>query len=259
MIDLEKAKDKVMMGSERRSMVMNEKEKKLTAYHEAGHAIVGRLVAEHDPVYKVTIIPRGKALGVTMFLPEEDRYSYTKQRLESQIASLFGGRIAENLIFGPEQVTTGASNDIQRATEIARNMITKWGLSERLGPLTYSQENEEVFLGHQIAKNNKFSDDTAHLIDEESRAIIERNYKLAETLLQDNIEKLHLMAEALIKYETIDSSQINDIMEGRPPREPKGWSDSGHKKGPQTTPEGDASEPTTDPTITGTDPAADSL
>ena len=248
-----------MIGSERRSMLMKKKKKKLTAYHEAGHAIVGRLVAEHDPVYKVTIIPRGKALGVTMFLPEEDRYSYTKQRLESQIASLFGGRIAENLIFGPEQVTTGASNDIQRATEIARNMITKWGLSERLGPLTYSQENEEVFLGHQIAKNNKFSDDTAHLIDEESRAIIERNYKLAETLLQDNIEKLHLMAEALIKYETIDSSQINDIMEGKPPREPKGWSSSNHKKGPQATPEGGASASTTDPTITGTDPAADSL
>ncbi len=229
MSDLEKAKDKVMMGTERRSMVMNEKEKKLTAYHEAGHAIVGRLVEEHDPVYKVTIIPRGKALGVTMFLPEEDRYSYTKQRLESQIASLFGGRIAENLIFGPEQVTTGASNDIQRATEIARNMITKWGLSDRLGPLTYSQENEEVFLGHQIAKSSKFSDDTAHLIDEESRAIIDRNYKLAESLLQENIDKLHLMAEALVKYETIDSAQIDDIMEGKPPREPKGWDGNGNK------------------------------
>ncbi len=184
---------------------------------------MGRLVPEHDPVYKVTIIPRGRALGVTMFLPEEDRYSYTKQRLESQIASLFGGRIAENLIFGPEQVTTGASNDIQRATEIARNMITKWGLSERLGPLSYSQENDEVFLGHQIGKGNKFSDDTAHLIDEESRSIIERNYQLAETLLRENINKLHLMADALIKYETIDSQQIDDIMSGKPPRTPPGW------------------------------------
>jgi cell division protease FtsH len=235
MSDLEKAKDKVMMGTERRSMVMNEKEKKLTAYHEAGHAIVGRKVPEHDPVYKVTIIPRGKALGVTMFLPEEDRYSYTKQRLESQIASLFGGRIAENLIFGPEQVTTGASNDIQRATEIARSMITKWGLSERLGPLTYSQENDEVFLGHQIAKNSKFSDDTAKLIDEESRAIIERNYKLAETILQENIDKLHLMAEALIKYETIDAAQIDDIMAGKLPREPEGWSSNNGNK-TETTP-----------------------
>jgi len=229
MRDLEKAKDKVMMGTERRSMVMSEKEKRLTAYHEAGHAIVGRLVAEHDPVYKVTIIPRGKALGVTMFLPEEDRYSYTKQRLQSQIASLFGGRIAEILIFGLEQVTTGASNDIQRATEIARNMITKWGLSDRLGPLTYSQENDEIFLGHQIAKSSKFSDDTARLIDEESRAIIERNYKLAESLLQDNIDKLHLMAEALIKYETIDAAQIDDIMNGKPPREPLGWDITGNK------------------------------
>lgn len=258
MVDLEKAKDKVMMGGERRSMVMNEKEKKLTAYHEAGHAIVGRLVPDHDPVYKVTIIPRGKALGVTMFLPEEDRYSYTKQRLESQIASLFGGRIAEFLIFGPDQITTGASNDIQRATEIARNMITKWGLSERLGPLTYSQENEEVFLGHQIAKNNKFSDDTAQLIDEESRNIIERNYKLAETLLQENIEKLHLMAEALIKYETIDSNQINDIMTGKPPREPKGWGNGNKKETPPSSGEKSSSQKD-DSSVTDNDPAVDSL
>ncbi len=226
MSDLEKAKDKVMMGTERRSMVMSEKEKRLTAYHEAGHAIVGRLVEAHDPVYKITIIPRGKALGATMFLPEEDRYSYTKQRLESQIASLFGGRIAEILIFGPEQVTTGASNDIQRATEIAHNMITKWGMSDRLGPLTYSQENEEIFFGHQITKSNKFSNDTAQLIDEENRAIIDRNYKLADSLLKDNIAKLHLMAEALIQYETIDATQIDDIMEGRPIRAPQGWDDS---------------------------------
>lgn len=224
MKDLEKAKDKVMMGAERRSMVMSEKEKKLTAYHESGHAIVGRLVPEHDPVYKVTIIPRGRALGVTMFLPEEDRYSYTKQRLECQITSLFGGRIAEAIIFGPEQVTTGASNDIQRATEIARNMVTKWGLSERLGPLVYSDEDGEVFLGHAIAKRKEVSDDTAHLIDEEVRVIIDRNYKRADKLLKDNLEKLHLMAEALIKYETIDIQQIDDIMAGKVPREPQGWS-----------------------------------
>lgn len=223
MSDLEKAKDKVMMGAERRSMVMSEKEKRLTAYHEAGHAIVGRSVPEHDPVYKVTIIPRGRALGVTMFLPEEDRYSYTKQRLESQISSLFGGRIAESLIFGPEQVTTGASNDIQRATEIARSMVTKWGLSERLGPLMYGSEDREVFLGHSIGKGNELSDDTAHLIDEEIRVVINRNYKRAEKILNDNLDKLHMMAEALIKYETIDTEQINDIMTGKPPREPREW------------------------------------
>lgn len=223
MNDLEKAKDKVMMGAERRSMVMSEKERRLTAFHESGHAIVGRLVPEHDPVYKVTIIPRGRALGVTMFLPEEDRYSYTKQRLESQITSLFGGRIAEILIFGPEQVTTGASNDIQRATEIARNMVTKWGLSERLGPLVYSEEEGEVFLGRSIAKHKELSDDTAHLIDEEIRVIIDRNYQRAEKLLKENSEKLHVMAEALIKYETIDTEQINDIMNGKVPREPKDW------------------------------------
>jgi cell division protease FtsH len=223
MQDLEKAKDKIMMGSERRSMVMTEKEKKLTAYHESGHAIVGRLVEEHDPVYKVTIIPRGRALGVTMFLPEEDRYSYTRQRLNGQITSLFGGRIAECLIFGAEQVTTGASNDIQRATEIARNMVTKWGLSDKLGPLTYSQEDREVFLGHSVAKGKELSDDTAHLIDEEVRNIIDANYQTAEKLLKDNMEKLHLMAEALLKYETIDTDQINDIMEGKAPREPKDW------------------------------------
>lgn len=226
MNDLEKAKDKVMMGAERRSMVMSEKEKKLTAYHESGHAIVGRLVPEHDPVYKVTIIPRGRALGVTMFLPEEDRYSYTKQRLNSQITSLFGGRLAETLIFGPEQVTTGASNDIQRATEIARNMVTKWGLSDRLGPLTYSQEDREVFLGHSVSKGKELSDDTARIIDEEVRKVIEINYQRAEQLLKDNMDKLHLMAEALIKYETIDTDQIDDIMEGKIPREPRGWNNN---------------------------------
>lgn len=226
MDDLEKAKDKIMMGAERKSMVMSEDEKKLTAYHEAGHAIVGRLVPSHDPVYKVSIIPRGRALGVTMFLPEEDRYSFSKERLESQISSLFGGRIAEEIIFGPEQVTTGASNDIQRATELARNMVTKWGLSERLGPLTYSEEEGEVFLGHSVTQHKNVSDETAHAIDAEIRAIVDRNYQRAEQLLKDNLDKLHLMAEALIKYETIDADQINDIMAGRPPRPPADWDDT---------------------------------
>ncbi len=225
MDDLEKAKDKIMMGAERKSMVMSEDEKKLTAYHEAGHAIVGRLVPSHDPVYKVSIIPRGRALGVTMFLPEEDRYSFSKQRLESQISSLFGGRIAEELIFGPEMVTTGASNDIQRATELARNMVTKWGLSERLGPLTYSEEEGEVFLGHSVTQHKNVSDETAHTIDAEIRAIIDRNYQRAERLLKENLDKLHRMAEALVKYETIDADQIDDIMSGKPPRPPQDWDD----------------------------------
>ena len=225
MDDLEKAKDKIMMGAERKSMVMSEDEKKLTAYHEAGHAIVGRLVPSHDPVYKVSIIPRGRALGVTMFLPEEDRYSFSRQRLESQISSLFGGRIAEELIFGPEMVTTGASNDIQRATELARNMVTKWGLSERLGPLTYSEEEGEVFLGHSVTQHKNVSDETAHTIDAEIRAIVDRNYQRAERLLKENLDKLHMMADALIKYETIDSDQIDDIMAGKPPRPPEDWDD----------------------------------
>ena len=225
MEEFEKAKDKIMMGAERKSMVMNDEEKKLTAYHEAGHAIVGRLVPSHDPVYKVTIIPRGRALGVTMFLPEEDRYSYSKERLESQISSMFGGRIAEELIFGPEKVTTGASNDIQRTTEIARNMVTKWGLSDRLGPLTYSEEEGEVFLGHSVAQHKNVSDETAHVIDEEVRAIVDRNYQRARNILTENMDKLHLMANALIKYETIDTQQINDIMEGKEPRPPAGWTD----------------------------------
>ncbi len=180
MDEFEKAKDKIMMGAERRSMVMSEEEKRLTAYHEAGHAIVGRLVPEHDPVYKVTIIPRGRALGVTMFLPEGDRYSFSKRRLESQISSLFGGRIAEELIFGADSVTTGAANDIERATEIARNMVTKWGLSDKLGPLTYSEDEGEVFLGRTVTQHKNVSDETAHTIDEEVRVIIDRNYQRAK-------------------------------------------------------------------------------
>ena len=225
MEQFEKAKDKIMMGSERRSMVMSDDEKRLTAYHEAGHAIVGLLVPSHDPVYKVTIIPRGRALGVTMFLPEEDRYSYSKERLESQISSLFGGRIAEELIFGPESVTTGASNDIQRATELARNMVTRWGLSEKLGPLTYSEEEGEVFLGHSVTQHKTVSDQTQDLIDEEVRNIIDRNYRRSTQILEEQEQKLHVMAGALIRYETIDTEQIKDIMEGRDPRPPQDWSD----------------------------------
>jgi cell division protease FtsH len=224
MDEFEKAKDKIMMGAERKSMVMSDDEKKLTAYHEAGHAIVGRLVPSHDPVYKVSIIPRGRALGVTMFLPETDRYSFSKLRLESQISSLFGGRIAEELIFGSESVTTGAQNDIERATDIARNMVTKWGLSERLGPLTYSEDDGEVFLGRTVTRHKNLSDETAHIIDEEIRSVIDRNYQRSMKLLNENMDKLHAMSEALIKYETIDNEQIDDIMAGKAPREPQGWS-----------------------------------
>jgi cell division protease FtsH len=224
--DFERAKDKIMMGAERRSMVMGEEEKRLTAYHEAGHAIVGLLSPEHDPVHKVTIIPRGRALGVTMFLPEEDRYSYTKQRLNSQISSLFGGRIAEEMIFGHDRVTTGASNDIHRATEISRNMVTKWGLSARLGPLSYGEDEGEVFLGHSVTQHKQVSDETAHTIDQEVRAIIEANYTRAKQLLTENIDKLHAMAEALVKFETIDKNQIDDVMNGRPPRPPRDWNDT---------------------------------
>ncbi len=225
MSDMEKAKDKIMMGAERRSMVMNEDEKKLTAYHEAGHAIVGRSVPSHDPVYKVSIIPRGRALGVTMFLPEEDRYSHSKEHLESQISSLFGGRIAEELVFGKDSVTTGASNDIQRATSIAHNMVTKWGLSEKLGPLLYVEDEGEVFLGRSVTQHKNVSDETTHVIDEEVKAFIDRNYDRSTKILEENIEKLHKMADALMKYETIDSDQIDDIMSGKPPRDPEGWDD----------------------------------
>ena len=223
MIDLEKAKDKIIMGAERTSMVMNEDEKRMTAYHEAGHAIVGRLVPDHDPVYKVSIMPRGRALGVTMFLPEEDQYSASKQKLESQISSLYGGRLAEHLIFGPDKVTTGAQNDIERATELARNMVTKWGLSERLGPLAYSEEEGEVFLGRSVTQHKSVSDDTAHLIDEEVRSFIDRNYERSEKLLKENMQILHNMSDALMKYETIDRGQIDDLMEGKIPGPPQGW------------------------------------
>ncbi len=228
MTEFELAKDKIMMGAERKSMVMSEKEKLNTAYHEAGHAIVGRLMPEHDPVYKVSIIPRGRALGVTMFLPEEDRYSMSRRHIISQICSLYGGRIAEEMTLGPDGVTTGASNDIQRATEIARNMVTKWGLSEKLGPLMYDEAQEEVFLGKSAAgSSSHVSGSTRTSIDEEVRSIIDECYARAKQILEENRSKLDAMADALMKYETIDSPQIDDIMEGKTPRPPKGWGSNG--------------------------------
>lgn len=227
MEEFEKAKDKIMMGAERKSMVMSEKERLNTAYHESGHAVVGRLVPDHDPVYKVSIIPRGRALGVTMFLPEEDRYSLSRQSILSQICSLYGGRIAEELTLGKDGVTTGASNDIQRATEMARNMVTKWGLSDELGPLLYSEDEGEVFLGRSAASQAKsVSGDTAVAIDREVRKIIDGCYERATKILTDNRHLLDLMKDALMEYETIDQAQINDIMEGRKPRPPASWSDS---------------------------------
>lgn len=239
-----------MMGAERKSMIMKESEKKLTAYHEAGHAIVGRLVPEHDPVYKVTIIPRGRALGVTMFLPEDDRYSSSKQHLESRISTLFGGRIAEQLIYGHEAVTTGASNDIEHATSIARSMVTQWGLSDRMGPLTYNEEEGEIFLGKSMGRQKTVSDETAHAIDSEIRIIIDRNFQRAVGLLKDNEDKLHLMADALMKYETIDAAQIDEIMEGKEPGPPKDWVDD------ETKPSG-KSDDTSSKSATDDDPDSD--
>ena len=249
MSDFEKAKDKILMGGERKSMVMNDDERKLTAYHEAGHAIVGRLVPDHDPVYKVSIIPRGRALGVTMFLPEEDRYSNSRQRINSMIAALFGGRVAEEEIFGDEAVTTGESNDIERATALARSMVTKWGLSNKMGPLAYAEEENEVFLGKTSGQQQKsVSDETARTIDTEIRKIIDTQYSRATKLIKDNMDKMHLMADALMKYETIDSGQIDEIMDGKTPSAPESWSDdddssntsggvtSGSKESPATTP-----------------------
>ena len=236
MEEFDRAKDKIMMGAERKSMVMSEKEKRNTAYHEAGHAIVGRLVPDHDPVYKVTIIPRGRALGVTMFLPEEDRYSMSKQGIRSQICSLFGGRIAEEMTLGKEHVTTGASNDIERATQLARNMVTKWGLSERMGPLMYDEDDGEVFLGMSAgAKPKPHSPDTSRAIDEEVRKIIDGCYAEAAKLLAENEEKLHVMADALMDYETLNADQLDDIMAGAKPRLPvdEDPSSKGEKPGPE--------------------------
>ncbi len=232
MKEFELAKDKIMMGAERKTMVMSDKEKLNTAYHEAGHAIVGRLVPEHDPVYKVTIIPRGRALGVTMFLPEEDRYSLSKRALTSQICSLYGGRIAEEMTLGFDGVTTGASNDIMRASQIARNMVTKWGLSEKLGPLLYAEDDDQPFLrGGGGSSGASVSGETAKMIDSEVRAIIDDCYNTAKQILTDNRDKLDAMAEALMKFETIDIDQIDDIMSGRTVREPKDWTGGGNDAG----------------------------
>ena len=231
MEQFEQAKDKIMMGAERKSMVMSDKEKRNTAYHESGHCIVGYLVPEHDPTYKVTIIPRGRALGVTMYLPEEDRYSMSKRMITSQICSLFGGRIAEELTLGPDGITTGASNDIERATKMARAMVTKWGLSDKLGPLMYDEENEEVFLGKTAGSaHSQVSDETAKQIDAEVRDIIDGCYKTAKKILEENRDKLDAMTEALLEYETIDAAQIEDIMSGRKPQPPGDWNDSDDPK-----------------------------
>ena len=248
MAEFEKAKDKIMMGAERKSMVMSEDEKRLTAYHESGHAIVGRLVPEHDPVHKVTIIPRGRALGVTMFLPEDDRYSNSRQRLESQICTLYGGRIAEELIFGKDKVTTGASNDIERATEIAKNMVTKWGLSDKMGPMTYSDDEGEVFLGRSVTQTKTMSDDTAKEIDSEIRLLINKSYKTATKIITENIDKLHIMSDTLMQYETIDRDQIDDIMMGVKPRPPKDWDNNDQNNKTPSGGDGKVKEPEfTDP------------
>jgi len=227
MEEFEQAKDKILMGTERRSMVMSEEEKAMTAYHEAGHAIVGRLVPEHDPVYKVSIIPRGRALGVTMYLPEKDRFSHSKQHLESNISSLYGGRIAEEIIYGADKVSTGASNDIERATQLARKMVTQWGLSEKMGPMLFAEEEGEVFLGRTSSKSLNMSDDTARAIDAEIKEFVNRNYDRAEQILKDNMDILHAMKDALMKYETIDANQIDDLMERREVRDPSNMNDSG--------------------------------
>ncbi len=244
---MERAKDKIMMGTERRSMVMSEKDKNLTAIHEAGHALVGRLVPEHDPVYKVSIIPRGRALGITMFLPEEDKYSISRLQLESQLASLYGGRVAEEIVFGSEHVTTGASNDIERATDIARNMVTKWGLTEKLGPMTYAEDEGEIFLGRSVTQTKHMSDETARLIDEEVRRIVEAAHQRALELVEANLDILHLMADALLRYETIDSDQIDQIMEGHEPDPPEDWDESDSDSSDQA----DVSDTDGRPTIGG--------
>jgi cell division protease FtsH len=224
----DKARDKILMGAERRSMAMSEDEKKLTAYHEAGHAIVGRLMPEHDPVYKVTIIPRGRALGVTMYLPEGDKYSFNRTSIESQLCSLYGGRVAEELIFGGDKVTTGASNDIERATRMARNMVTKWGLSDEMGPIAYGENEDEVFLGRSVTQHKSVSDDTARRIDEVVRSILDKAYSKSTQILTEHLEQLHTMAKALLQYETIDAPLIDAIMEGREPPPPAGWTKSGN-------------------------------
>lgn len=233
MEEFEKAKDKILMGAERKTMVMSEKEKTNTAYHEAGHAIIGRLMPEHDPVYKVSIIPRGRALGVTMFLPEEDRYSMSKRSIESNICSLYGGRIAEEMTLGKDGVTTGASNDIERATKYARNFVTKWGLSEKLGAQLYTEDEQNGYLGSSGGQQiSHLSNETAQLIDAEIKGLLDRCYQRATQILEENRDKLEMMKDALMEYETIDSDQIDDIMAGKKPRPPKSWSDHGGPAAP---------------------------
>jgi cell division protease FtsH len=232
MYEFDKAKDKIMMGSERKTMVMSESEREMTAYHEAGHAIIGRLVPDHDPVYKVSIIPRGRALGVTMYLPEQDRFSHSKQHLESNISSLYGGRVAEDVIYGSDQVSTGASNDIERATNIARKMVTQWGLSDKMGPMLFAEEEGEVFLGRSSAKSLHMSDETARAIDDEIKSLINRNYQRAEDLIKENMDVLHAMKDALMKYETIDALQIDDLMARTEVRPPADWDDNSSNSSP---------------------------
>ena len=226
MVEFEKAKDKINMGPERRTMIMTDKQKESTAYHEAGHAIVGYLVPEHDPVHKVTIIPRGRALGVTFFLPEGDQISISQKQLESKLSTLYAGRLAEDLIYGEENISTGASNDIKVATNIARNMVTQWGFSDKLGPILYTEDEGEVFLGRSMAKAKHMSDETAHVIDEEVRAIVTRNYARARQILIDNMDILHAMKDALVKYETIEEEQIKQLMNRQPVTPPAGWEES---------------------------------
>ena len=239
MKEFDAAKDKIMMGSERKTMIMSDSEREMTAYHEAGHAIVGRLVPDHDPVYKVSIIPRGRALGVTMYLPEQDRFSHSKQHLESNISSLYGGRIAEDVIYGSDKVSTGASNDIERATNIARKMVTQWGLSDKMGPMLFAEEEGEVFLGRTSAKSLHMSDETAKLIDEEIKAVISRNYDRAENLIKENMDVLHAMKDCLMKYETIDALQIDDLMARVDVRPPAGWDDKDNSNSSSNSDNGD--------------------
>jgi cell division protease FtsH len=229
MIDFERAKDKIMMGAERKSMVMDEDERRNTAYHEAGHALISKLLPKLDPVHKVTIIPRGGALGVTVSLPEKDRYSTDKILMLSRISMLFGGRIAEEVFMG--QMTTGASNDFERATAIARDMVTRYGMTDALGPMVYAENEGEVFLGRSVTKTTSMSEETMRKVDAEVRRIIDEQYKIARDLIELHQDKMHAMANALLEWETINAEQVDDIMQGKPPRPPKDWTATPPKNG----------------------------
>ncbi|AVS67264.1 cell division protein FtsH [Paracidovorax avenae] len=249
MQDFEKAKDKIIMGPERKSMVMPEEERRNTAYHEAGHALIGKLLPKCDPVHKVTIIPRGRALGVTMSLPEKDRYSYDREYMLNQISMLFGGRIAEEVFMN--QMTTGASNDFERATSIARDMVTRYGMTEALGPMVYAENEGEVFLGRSVTKTNNMSEQTMEKVDGEVRRIIDEQYAMARKLIEDNQDKMHAMANALLEWETIDTEQLDDIMAGKPPRPPKDWTPRTPSSGGDNSSGGGTPAPvTTDPSPT---------